>query len=232
MTKDRVITVGIDGSPASGDALDWAAREAARRGARLRVIHAYSVPVYGGGFGLGLAMPPVEFETLRVTHQDIAEEQLAAIRNAYPTVETELRVECSGPVTTITRAADDAELVVVGSTGAGSIANLFIGSVAHGVAHRAPCPAVLVPAALTPEGVAPERVEHSAPARIVVGTDGSPAAATVDVRVCPGPHRWRHPCDGDPAGEGDGAVQDRVRRVQGERGRVGSAGVRVPVRLG
>ncbi len=175
MTKDRVITVGIDGSPASGDALDWAAREAARRGARLRVIHAYSVPVYGGGFGLGLAMPPVEFETLRVTHQDIAEEQLAAIRNAYPTVETELRVECSGPVTTITRAADDAELVVVGSTGAGSIANLFIGSVAHGVAHRAPCPAVLVPAALTPEGVAPERVEHSAPARIVVGTDGSPA---------------------------------------------------------
>ena len=46
------ITVGVDGSDCSRAALEFAAGEAALRGARLRVVSAWEIPpaVYAGGF--------------------------------------------------------------------------------------------------------------------------------------------------------------------------------------
>jgi nucleotide-binding universal stress UspA family protein len=41
-----MIVVGVDGSPEAAEALEYAAVEAARRGARLRVVSVFSVPEY------------------------------------------------------------------------------------------------------------------------------------------------------------------------------------------
>lgn len=115
--------------------------------------------------GVGLGPTPVDMKALRAFHETTIEGQLAPIRSTYPTLVIESLVEVGSSVTTIVDASKDAELVVVGSRGAGSVTALLLGSVAHGVAHRASCPVVLVP-----DGpVLPIR-------RIVVGTDGSPAA--------------------------------------------------------
>jgi nucleotide-binding universal stress UspA family protein len=79
-------------------------------------------------------------------------------------------VELAGPPAACladTAVAEDAGLVVVGTHGRGRMAGIALGSVATRVLHRAPC-SVLV-ARSREDGV-------WAPRRIVVGTDGSPAA--------------------------------------------------------
>ena len=166
MTNLRVVTVGIDGSETSTVALAWAARESSRRGALLRVVHAYTIPVYGGDMGAAIAFPAVGLDEFHTSHQKITADQLEPIRALYPDLTIETVVHSGPPISTIVEEAKGSELVVVGSHGAGSLAAALIGSVARGVAHRAPCPAVLVPNAPLKATVE----------RIVVGTDGSPAS--------------------------------------------------------
>jgi nucleotide-binding universal stress UspA family protein len=55
-----VVLVGVDGSTTSGRALDWAVREAARRGATLRVLHVAYVPVVSTPFVGGVYYPTVD----------------------------------------------------------------------------------------------------------------------------------------------------------------------------
>jgi nucleotide-binding universal stress UspA family protein len=60
---DRVVVVGVDGSPGSRVALEYAVEDAARRGARLRVVAAVPPPEYlaipygMGAYGMGV--PPL-----------------------------------------------------------------------------------------------------------------------------------------------------------------------------
>lgn len=166
MANPRVVTVGIDGSETSGVSLAWAARESTRRGALLRVIHAYTIPVYGGDFGAVMAFPAVELEEFHTLHQKTVADQLEPIRASYPDLAIETVVHSGPPITAIVEGAKDSEMIVVGSHGTGPLAALLLGSVARGVAHRAPCPVVLVPNVPLPATVE----------RIVVGADGSPAS--------------------------------------------------------
>jgi nucleotide-binding universal stress UspA family protein len=199
MTNARVITVGIDGSESSATALAWAAREANRRGALLRVVHAYSIPVYGD-FGAGMALPAMDLSAYDDSQKTGAAEQIAPVRAQFPNVEIELKVEVGAPISTVIDCSKDAELVVIGSRGKGALAGLVTGSVAHAVARRAPCAVVLIP--------------HNEPVpdvkRIVVGTDGSDAAEAavewaraeaklwdVDLTVV---HAWEYPYLGARSG--------------------------------
>ncbi len=166
MTDDRVVVVGIDGSETSSDALRWAAGEAARRDASLRVVHSYSIPVYGGEMGF-VAVAAVDIESFEATHATLVAEQIAPITASFPGLTIETRLTSGPGAIAIVEAAVGAELTVVGSRGAGALASAILGSVAHSVVHHASGPVVLVPHPATAE----------APQRIVVGTDGSPAAS-------------------------------------------------------
>jgi nucleotide-binding universal stress UspA family protein len=167
MTNQVLVTVGVDGSTASSVALGWAAREAAHRGGALRVVHSYSVPIYGMGATPALAMPTIDFAAYQQTHTELTNNQLAPIRRQYPNLEVDCVVTNANARTSIIEEAGDSELVVVGSHGTGPLAGLVLGSVAHAVAHKAPCPAVLVP-----EGSLKTQIDN-----IVVGVDGSPASS-------------------------------------------------------
>lgn len=166
MTEHQVLTVGVDGSEASSAALEWAAREADRRGASLRVVNAYSVPVHGDYAGASV-YPAGDLETLHAECVKAVNSQVSFIRKAYPNVEIDMRVESGWPTSALIDNSKDADIVIAGSHGTGSISALFLGSVAHHVAHRASCAAVLVPSCPISTSVR----------RVVVGTDGSPAAA-------------------------------------------------------
>ena len=54
-------------------------------------------------------------------------------------------VTTGGPAATILRAAEAADLVVVGSRGRGGLKGLILGSVSRQVVHHAPCPVLVVP---------------------------------------------------------------------------------------
>ena len=108
----------------------------------------------------------IDVEQMRVAQEELVDEELTSVSAAHPEVRVDKHVEVGAAVTTIVDAAKDSELVVVGSKGAGAFAAFVLGSIAHGVAHRSKSPTVLVP----------DGHVGTAIGRIVVGSDGSPAA--------------------------------------------------------
>jgi nucleotide-binding universal stress UspA family protein len=166
MSGPQKITVGIDDSPAGICALRWAAREASTRNQPLCVVHVYSYPMYGNELAGAVVYPLGDGNSLRADHLALAERHVLPIREAYPELAIEIIVELGNPVGTLLDQSKTAELVVVGSRGAGAIRAMLLGSVAHSVSHHSTCPVVIVPDAQMQPSIE----------RIVVGTDGSPAA--------------------------------------------------------
>lgn len=132
-----VVVVGVDGSDGSAAALRWAADEARRRGDRLRAVLAWSF----------LDQPLGDFDASygETAARERLDAALAAAGDHTAGVEVEARVVCDLPARAVLGAADDADLLVVGSRGLGGFRGLLLGSVSQQVAHHAPCPVVIVP---------------------------------------------------------------------------------------
>src|SRR5690606_18253379 len=141
---------------------DWAVKEAARRDADLRVLHVAYVPVIATPFVGGAYYPTVEeLGEIAGPILSAAAERAARVDPSVP-VRTALR---SGPpAEALLDEAKDADLVVVGSRGLGSVGSMFFGSVGARLAARSPVPVVVVP----PVADAGERTTD-----VVVGVDGS-----------------------------------------------------------
>jgi nucleotide-binding universal stress UspA family protein len=140
-----VIVVGVDGSDGARDALHWAAEEARMRGAGLRAVHAWQVPVAvysGGGFG-PVAAPDWSDDLEKAARVGLAR-WLEAAADDLRGVDVEQRVEAGPAAAVLSDAAADADLLVVGSRGLGGFKELMLGSVSHQCAQHAPCPVVVV----------------------------------------------------------------------------------------
>lgn len=140
----ETIVVGVDGSACARAALEFAAREAALRQARLRIFCAWEIPpaVYAGGFA-----PTLDQRTLdgfRAGAETIANEAGAAAKELQPTIECEGKAVQGQPAEVLLQEARDADLIVVGNRGHGGFASLLLGSVSHQVVHHAPCPVTVV----------------------------------------------------------------------------------------
>ena len=75
----ETIVVGVDGSDGGAAALEFAAGEAAFRGAQLRIVSAWEIPV--AVYGAEFAPPPdaVMLDSFRVGAEQVAEEALALL---------------------------------------------------------------------------------------------------------------------------------------------------------
>jgi nucleotide-binding universal stress UspA family protein len=137
-----VIVVGVDGSEDSREALRWALGEAELRGSIVRAVHAWSLPIAFGG----PTMPPQAFDPSEV--RDHAQRSLDAavddVAGESPAVALERVVEQGAAAEVLVRAAEHAELLVVGSRGHGGFAGLLLGSVSQQCAQHAPCAVVIV----------------------------------------------------------------------------------------
>ncbi len=137
---DRVV-VGVDGSPASAAALDYAFQESALRKSRLRVASALGLPQ---GWPRHLLRPlPEDNEEVAARRAQI-EEQLAPLREQYPEVVVEVHVHRQDPVRVLTDASHKADLLVMGSRGRGGFHGLAVGSVTHKLLHFVGCPMAVV----------------------------------------------------------------------------------------
>lgn len=136
-----LIVVGVDSSEASREALRWAIDEARLREARLRVVHAWWV------YPMGAANdPPDRAERLLGTDPEVAVmEFVTETFGGEPDVDVEI-VPAQGRQASaaLIEAAKDADLLVVGSRGAGGFTGLLLGSVSEQVTHHARCPVVIV----------------------------------------------------------------------------------------
>lgn len=132
------IVVGIDGSPGSRRALEWAVEHARLRGASLRVVYAWHIPPLG-------ATPDLEaLERAAASGaEETFERELAEVDTTG--IEVERRLEERHPVDALLAEAEEADLLVVGTRGRGGFMGLLLGSVSQQVSHHGPCPVVIVP---------------------------------------------------------------------------------------
>lgn len=163
MANDRVVVVGVDGSPTGWAALRWAAVEAELREVPLRVLHCAGVALDTAWRGGPLdRLPPdhTEFE------RQVLEVAVEQVRPAHPELALRTTLVGESPPRALLRQAEAAGLIVVGSRGMGMVAGVLIGSTAMQVALHSTCPVAVIPRReTTPVG--------PFPGDVVVGVDGS-----------------------------------------------------------
>jgi nucleotide-binding universal stress UspA family protein len=138
------IIVGVDGSPHSERALEWAMQEAVIRHAPLAVLTVHqAVAGYYGGVAIYSADPELT-EQARQAAQTETGKVLAGLSGPSPESVTVTAVH-GFPVEELIKAGRDADMIVLGSRGAGGFTRLLMGSVASQVAQHAPCPVLIVP---------------------------------------------------------------------------------------
>ncbi len=138
------VVVGLDGSRESLAAAHWAAREALRRDAPLRLVHAFEgLPESGTEGNLPELRAPRYFarRVLRTAVEELNEQ--------YPRLYLAAEQVARQPGPALLAEADHAELLVLGSQGFGPVGGFLSGSVAMAVAAHAGRPVVMVRAGFT-----------------------------------------------------------------------------------
>ncbi|MEV7770091.1 universal stress protein [Kitasatospora sp. NPDC086791] len=131
------VLVGVDGSPQSTAAAHWAAEEAVRRGAALRLVHAWPWLTDGvSAYAEPDDLPDAVQRILAAAAEDV--------RGLHPELAVRTDAVLDAPVDGLVAAAADAELLVLGSRGRGGFTGLLLGSVSMAVAGRIGLPVVVV----------------------------------------------------------------------------------------
>ncbi|WP_406164666.1 universal stress protein [Streptomyces sp. NBC_00996] len=170
----RTITVGLDGSPESRAAAEWAAREAKLRDLPLKIVHIWEpvpepraqAPLLGGETHQHwterseMGVPPTE------GWGRIPRDAAEGISLRHPGVEVTSEHVAGRPGEVLAEVAKSAELLVLGSRGLAGIGGFMVGSVGLSVVAHAERPVVLVRA------LEPAADEHE------MDPAGVPSAAT------------------------------------------------------
>jgi nucleotide-binding universal stress UspA family protein len=145
----ELIVVGIDGSTESAAALAYATKDAARRGARVRVVSVNQMPEYWA-MPNGMAPPsaPTKPGDPASAAQTVAQEAVDAFAADHPELAGQVPLEIvaiSGhPATELVEQSREADLLVLGHRGRGAIASTFMGSVGLNCVLHAHCPVTVV----------------------------------------------------------------------------------------
>src|SRR5262245_35262658 len=139
----ETIVVGVDGSDGGAAALEYAAGETAFRGARLRIVSAWQVPVTAYG-DFAPPVDPAIWDAFRARAQQVADDALADVKKLHPSLDAEALEVQGHPADVLLEQGTDAALIVVGRRGLGGFRSLLLGSVSHQVVQHATSPVVVV----------------------------------------------------------------------------------------
>lgn len=167
--KQHGVVVGVDGSLESDAAACWGATDAAMRNIPLTVVHVVNADV--------ATWPPMPYpETWGVWQEDEGRQIVAnAVKLAKEAVGADRKLSVkselvfSTPVPTMVEISNEAETVVLGSSGRGALARGLLGSVSSSLVRRAGCPVAVIH---SDDAVIPDP-QH---APVLVGIDGSPVS--------------------------------------------------------
>src|SRR3546814_7017710 len=142
VTPDGGVVVGDDGSKAASLAVRFAVEEAARRGATLNVVRAWTIMtcVRPDDVPMGITPSLLEMEASTLT----AERARVAKIVGDAQVTAEVHVAYSPSAQSLIKASETADVLVVGSRGRGGFKTLVLGSVADQCVQHAQCPVIVV----------------------------------------------------------------------------------------
>ncbi|WP_225094557.1 universal stress protein [Streptomyces sp. CoH27] len=164
---DLPIVVGVDGSEPSLRAVDWAADEAALRGAPLRLVYASLWDRYEGALIAQELGRPAE----EVTAPDVVGTARQRAARRRPEVQVSTDVLPDEPEYGLVRESRTARAVVLGCRGRSGIAEALLGSVGVTVAGHAHCPVVVL------RGSHDNQARSGTRGRVVLGVAGKPEGA-------------------------------------------------------
>ncbi|MGW5280563.1 universal stress protein [Streptomyces collinus] len=135
----RTVTVGVDDSPESRAAAEWAAREALLRSLPLKIVYVSEpTPRFVA------RTPLLDPGTYRQWAEQVTSECADGIRLRHPGIEVFTEQVTGTPADLLCEAAGFADLLVLGSRALGGLEGFMVGSVSLGVVARAERPVVLV----------------------------------------------------------------------------------------
>jgi nucleotide-binding universal stress UspA family protein len=134
------IVVGVDGSDDGNRALEWACREAERRGGTVQAVTAWT---WDGIEGAVVARTNPSDERARA--EQALTSAVGGVRTLYPDVIIASEAIEGAPARVLTHAAQDADMLVLGSHGHSRLYHAILGSVAHECIRAATCPVLIVP---------------------------------------------------------------------------------------
>lgn len=160
------IVVGVDGSPGSQGAVKWAARDAELRNVPLTLVHV--VPPTAGTW-LESSLLPAWMHGQRERGRQVLEEARKIADESCQRGPTQICCEMPSAtaVPALVDLSKDAELVVVGCLGTGTLRGRHLGSVSSGLVDHALCPVAIIH-----DGIPLNADTVQAP--VLVGIDGSP----------------------------------------------------------
>jgi nucleotide-binding universal stress UspA family protein len=160
------VVVGIDVSEPARVAARWAVREADTLRRPLVVLHAFEAQAIAMA---SMTMPGGV--TAEIPLRQAAEVRLREIvdhcRAVAPDVEVTGEFVDGDPAEVLTEAGAGAAMLVVGSSGAGAVARVLLGSTSSELVRKATAPVIVVRG---------EDVVDGSAERVVVGVDGSPTS--------------------------------------------------------
>ncbi|MER7010258.1 universal stress protein [Saccharopolyspora sp. NPDC000359] len=159
----KPVVVGIDGSSSALDAVRWAAAEAARRGAPLRVVFADVFALVYLPELPTIPLPESYSEAMARQASTWLEQAEREARSTAPDLEVRTTSRTGSAAPVLIEESRRAQLVVVGSRGLGGYTGLIVGSVAVDLSAHGHCPVAVVRRP-------PAEVDSAAP--VVVGVDG------------------------------------------------------------
>jgi len=139
------IVVGIDGSPNSEHALDWAMRQAAALHTPLTVVavHEVAKSYWGDIPVIGPADSPL-LEKLHHAAEEMTQKAAGRLGDAGP-ASVNVRAVSGFVVQELVDASRDADMLVLGTRGGSGLGRLVMGSVSNEVVQHSACPVVIVP---------------------------------------------------------------------------------------
>ncbi|WP_030670810.1 universal stress protein [Streptomyces sp. NRRL B-1347] len=158
----RAIAVGVDGSAESLAAADWAAAEAALRGAPLRIVHAWLLQ----STDVTIAQSRDEQATAA---DAFVREAVTRVSGRHPNLTITSEVVQATPVDTLLAEAERSEMLVLGSRGHGALLGFLLGSYGQQVIADAAGPVVSVRAGTGTGAARPDGASE-----VVVGQHGEP----------------------------------------------------------
>jgi nucleotide-binding universal stress UspA family protein len=136
------VVVGVDGSAESLRAAEWAAREARRHRAPVRLVSAAVVPPHLRDHDAWLP---------RELAGELRGESVRALRDAVtrtedltPRLPVDTRLLTGPPALAVTASGAQALMLVLGARGAGGFKAMTVGSLTRYAAMHAPCPVIVV----------------------------------------------------------------------------------------
>ncbi|MET9230106.1 universal stress protein [Lentzea sp. NPDC003310] len=135
----KPIVVGVDGTPASDRALDWALDEAVVRRCPLRVVHAWTFEALSD-------WTETTEQRERERSQELLDQAVGRAAEKHRELPDVVRVSLRGEAAdTLARASEGAAMLVVASHTDHRIRRLVLGSTSMHVVRHAHAPVVVIP---------------------------------------------------------------------------------------